>query len=98
MMIYTSGIMGSSTKRETLEQMQLRKLDTVLKKINLKAGDRMLDIGCGWGTLAIHAAKSGAKATGVTLGRNQTKWAEGKALEANVKDQVNILWYKTSNF
>jgi sphingolipid C9-methyltransferase len=91
MMIYTSGIMSSTTERETLEVMQQRKLETVCKKINLQPGDRMLDIGCGWGTLAVHAAKQGANATGLTLGRNQHNWGMGKAREAGVEDKVNIL-------
>lgn len=91
MMIYTSGIMSSSSKRETLEELQQRKLETVCHKINLKPGEKMLDIGCGWGTLSVHAATQGASVTGLTLGRNQTKWAEGKAAEANVSDKVRIL-------
>jgi cyclopropane fatty-acyl-phospholipid synthase-like methyltransferase len=91
MMIYTSGIMTSATERETLEQLQQKKLETVAKKIGLKSGDRMLDIGCGWGTLSVHAAKSGANVTGVTLGLNQTEWALKKAEEAKVADKVRIL-------
>ena len=71
--------------------MQQRKLDTVCKKINLQPGDRMLDIGCGWGTLAVHAATQGAKATGVTLGRNQNMWAMDKARKAGCQDNVDIL-------
>ncbi|KAH6566995.1 hypothetical protein BASA50_005449 [Batrachochytrium salamandrivorans] len=91
MMIYTSGILSSVSKRETLEEMQQRKLETVCKKINLQSGEKMLDIGCGWGTLSVHAAKQGANVTGVTLGRNQTKWSMGKAKEAGVEDKVRIL-------
>lgn len=91
MMIYTSGILTSSTKRETLEEMQQLKLETVCKKINLQKTDKMLDIGCGWGTLSVHAASKGAKVTGVTLGLNQTEWATKKAKEAKVADNVRIL-------
>jgi hypothetical protein len=91
MMIYTSGITKSATKRETLEEMQQCKLDTVTKKIGLKSGDKMLDIGCGWGTLSVHAAKQGADVTGVTLGLNQTEWALNKAAENGVSDNVRIL-------
>ena len=54
-MVYTSGIRLSET--DTLETMQHNKVDLVCQKIHLKAGDRMLDIGCGWGTLAIRATK-----------------------------------------
>jgi cyclopropane fatty-acyl-phospholipid synthase-like methyltransferase len=91
MMIYTSGIMKSSTKRETLEEMQQAKLETVCKKINLQKGDRHLDIGCGWGTLAVYSATQGSQATGVTLGRNQNQWAMTKAAEKGVSDRVRIL-------
>lgn len=91
MMIYTSGIMSSSSKRESLEVMQQRKLETVCKKILLKPGDRMLDIGCGWGTLSVHAAKQGADVTGITLGKNQHNWGMGKAREAGVEKRVNII-------
>ncbi|KAI9342345.1 S-adenosyl-L-methionine-dependent methyltransferase [Obelidium mucronatum] len=90
-MIYTSGIITDTTKPETLEQLQDNKLNLVCDKINLKKGDRMLDIGCGWGTLSVHAAKRGAKVTGVTLGRNQTAWGMGKASDAGVADNVRIL-------
>ncbi|KAI8900416.1 S-adenosyl-L-methionine-dependent methyltransferase [Globomyces pollinis-pini] len=91
MMIYTSGIIGQTNKRESLEEMQERKLETVCRKINVQPGDKMLDIGCGWGTLSVHAAKKGATVTGVTLGRNQTEWGMGKAREAGVEKNVNIL-------
>lgn len=90
-MIYTSGIISDLTKPETLEQMQDNKLNLVCDKINLKKGDRMLDIGCGWGTLSVHAAKRGATVTGVTLGKNQTAWGMGKAAEAGVAANVRIL-------
>ncbi|KAJ3272334.1 hypothetical protein HDV01_005768 [Terramyces sp. JEL0728] len=91
MMIYTSGIIGQSKKRESLEEMQQRKLDTVSKKVNLQKGDRLLDIGCGWGTLACHAAKKGASATGVTLSMRQIEWGLEKAKDAGVVDNVRFL-------
>ncbi|KAI5795251.1 S-adenosyl-L-methionine-dependent methyltransferase [Geopyxis carbonaria] len=74
-MIYTSGIISDITKEETLEELQDNKLKIVCSKINLQPGDRMLDLGCGWGTLARFASKNfGAHVTGITLGRNQTAW------------------------
>jgi 2-polyprenyl-3-methyl-5-hydroxy-6-metoxy-1,4-benzoquinol methylase len=91
MMIYTSGIMSSANKRESLEVLQQRKLQTVTDKIGLVPGDKMLDIGCGWGTLSVHAATKGADVTGVTLGLNQTEWAMGRAAQAGVADKVRIL-------
>lgn len=74
-MIYTSGIISDPSKEETLEQLQDNKLKIVCEKINLQKGERMLDLGCGWGTLARFASKNyGAHVTGITLGRNQTAW------------------------
>lgn len=91
-MIYTSGIMHDTSSFETLEQLQQHKLDLVTKKIQLKPEEKMLDIGCGWGTLSVHAAKQGASSvTGVTLGRNQAEWGMRQAAEAGVADKVNIL-------
>ena len=52
----------------TLEQAQARKVDLVARKLDLKPGDRLLDIGCGWGAMGIHAARHfGARVVGVTL-------------------------------
>ncbi|ODQ80270.1 hypothetical protein BABINDRAFT_161236 [Babjeviella inositovora NRRL Y-12698] len=74
-MIYTSGVISDITKEETLEQLQDNKLRIVCEKIDLKQGDRVLDLGCGWGTFASFASSQyGARVTGITLGRNQTKW------------------------
>jgi len=91
MMIYTSGIINDAKNPESLEQLQQNKLDLVSEKIQLKKGDRHLDIGCGWGTLAVHSAKLGAEVSGVTLGRNQAQWGMKKAEEAGVADRVRIM-------
>lgn len=91
MMIYTSGIMKGGEVRESLEEMQQNKLELVCQKINLKAGEKMLDLGCGWGTLAVHAATKGAKVTGLTLGRNQTEHGMKRAEAAGVPENVRIL-------
>lgn len=74
-MVYTSGIVSDINKEETLEELQDNKLAIVCEKVGLKKDETLLDIGCGWGTLARFASKHyGVKATGVTLGRNQTAW------------------------
>ena len=93
-MIYTSGIISDITKEETLEELQDNKLRVVCEKIGLQQGDTMLDLGCGWGTLAAYASSQyGANVTGITLGRNQTAWGN-KAIQSAVessqfKDTVN---------
>ena len=58
----------------------------VCDKIDLKPGEYMLDLGCGWGTLVSYASKVyGAKVTGITLGRNQTKWGNDKLKLQGIK-------------
>lgn len=74
-MIYTSGLISDINKDESLEKLQDNKLKTVCEKIDLKQGETLLDLGCGWGTLAAFASSQyGAHVTGVTLGKNQTKY------------------------
>jgi len=61
----------------TLEQAQIDKLDMVCRKLNLEPGDHLLDIGCGWGSLARYAAEQyGVKVTGITISREQQKLAQ----------------------
>lgn len=92
-MIYTSGIISDINKEETLEQLQDNKLAIVCEKIDLQAGEKLLDIGCGWGTLAKFASVNyGVKATGVTLGRNQTAWGNNGLRKAGIpEEQSGIL-------
>lgn len=92
-MIYTSGIISDINTEESLEQLQDNKLAIVCEKIGLKAGEKLLDIGCGWGTLARFASVNfGAKATGITLGRNQTAWGNSALRKAGIpEEQSNIL-------
>jgi sphingolipid C9-methyltransferase len=92
-MIYTSGIISDINKEETLEELQDNKLSIVCEKIALKQGERLLDIGCGWGTLAKFASVNyGAQATGITLGRNQTAWGNNGLRKAGItEEQSRIL-------
>ncbi len=61
----------------TLEQAQFEKFDLVCRKLGLKPGDRLLDVGCGWGGMVRHAAQHyGVQALGVTLSRQQAEWAQ----------------------
>ncbi|KAG6035722.1 Sphingolipid C9-methyltransferase 2 [Claviceps citrina] len=87
-MIYTSGIISDIHKEETLEQLQDNKLAIVCEKIGLQPGDRMLDIGCGWGTLARFASENyGAHVTGITLGCNQTAWGNSAMRRVGVSEE-----------
>lgn len=92
-MIYTSGMVTDPTRKETLEELQDNKLAAVCSKLALKPGEKLLDIGCGWGTLTAFAAKNfGVDATGVTLARNQTKFGNERiAKNGLTKDQARIL-------
>jgi sphingolipid C9-methyltransferase len=92
-MIYTCGVVLDLEKEESLEQLQDNKLTVVCEKLGLQPGDRLLDIGCGWGTLVAFAAKNyGVDATGVTLSRNQTAFGNAR-IKSNGVDpaQARIL-------
>ena len=76
---------------ETLAQAQTAKLDLILRKIALQPGERLLDIGCGWGALAIHAARHyGAQVLGITLSENQHALACERVQAAGLGGQVQI--------
>lgn len=77
---------------ENLDTAQTRKLDLVARKLELSPGDRLLDVGCGWGSMAIHAALHfGVHATGITLSESQAELARARARAAGVSDRVEIL-------
>ena len=61
---------------ESLEDAQRRKVALLLDRLEVKPGQRLLEIGCGWGSLAIEAARRGAKVVGLTLSRSQKQWAD----------------------
>lgn len=89
-MVYTSGFF--TNPNESVEQAQDNKMDLVCRKLQLEAGHRLLDIGCGWGTLVSHAARYyGAQATGVTIAKNQAAFGERRAKDWGVEDRVKIL-------
>lgn len=74
----------------TLDDAQRAKLDYVLDKVRLQPGDRFLDIGCGWGALAIRAAQRGAFALGVTLSRRQHEEAVRRIAAAGLSDRARV--------
>ena len=75
---------------DTLEAAQARKIDTLLDRLDLRPGDRLLEIGCGWGSLAIEAAKRGAQVTGVTLSTEQKAWADQRIADAGLSDRIDL--------
>jgi cyclopropane-fatty-acyl-phospholipid synthase len=75
----------------TLEEAQETKLELVCSKLGLRAGERLLDVGCGWGSFALHAAtRHGVHVVGVTLSGPQAELARGRAREQGVADRVEI--------
>jgi cyclopropane-fatty-acyl-phospholipid synthase len=62
----------------------------LLDRLQLTPGQRLLEIGCGWGTLAIEAAKRGARVVGLTLSTEQKEWADHKVADAGLCEQIEI--------
>lgn len=76
---------------ETLAAAQLKKIDHILTKIQLKPQQTLLDIGCGWGALVMRAAeKYGARCVGITLSENQYALAQERVRQAGLSDRVEI--------
>jgi len=78
-------------ENDTLEIAQNNKIDHIIKKLNLKSNQKVLDIGSGWGTLAIKIAqKSKCEVLGITLSENQLEYSKKKAKELNLENQVRF--------
>ncbi len=76
---------------QTLEEAQEAKLELVCKKLGLREGERVLDVGCGWGSFVLHAAtRHGVNAVGITLSEHQAQLARERAREAGVADRVEF--------
>ena len=76
---------------DTLEDAQNYKIQHIIKKLNIKPNQKVLDIGCGWGSLAIDIAKSAnCKVTGITLSENQFNYCNKKIKELNLEEQLNF--------
>ena len=76
---------------ETLEQAQQNKINHIIKKLNLRPGYKVLDIGCGWGSMCFSIAKqSECEVTGVTLSKNQYEYCKKRAKELGIDNQCNF--------
>ncbi|MGW7572634.1 class I SAM-dependent methyltransferase [Streptomyces sp. NPDC054765] len=75
----------------TLEDAQRDKLDLICRKLGLREGVRLLDVGCGWGSMVLHAAREyGVRAVGITLSEEQATFARKRIAEAGLADRIEI--------
>ena len=80
-----------ASEQDSLERAQERKLELICRKLRLEPGERMLDIGCGWGSLVLHAAAHhGVRALGVTLSEPQAELARRRIEAAGLGDRVEV--------
>jgi len=80
-----------STSGQSLESAQAAKLDLVCRKVGLREGSRLLDVGCGWGSLSLYAAEHfGARVTGVTIAAEQKRFIDERVRERGLEDLVEI--------
>ena len=88
-MVYSCAYFADPTT--TLEEAQVRKLDLICRKLSLRPGERLLDIGCGWGGLLIHAATHyDVRADGITLSEKQLEWTQQLIEENRLQDRVTV--------
>ncbi|MEM8680570.1 MAG: cyclopropane-fatty-acyl-phospholipid synthase family protein [Planctomycetota bacterium] len=88
-MVYSCGYFHDWN--QSIHEAQHNKLDMVCRKLQLTAGDRLLDIGCGWGALVCHAAQQyGVQAHGITLSERQFSYAQEKIARLGLRDQVTV--------
>jgi cyclopropane-fatty-acyl-phospholipid synthase len=88
-MTYSCAIFSRGAR--TLEEAQRTKLELVCTKLGLHAGERVLDVGCGWGSFALHAAREhGVHVTGITLSEPQAALARERAAAAGLAERIDI--------
>ncbi|MEV8018263.1 cyclopropane-fatty-acyl-phospholipid synthase family protein [Streptomyces sp. NPDC086554] len=91
-MVYSCAYWGADEEEaSTLEDAQRDKLELIARKLALKPGMRLLDVGCGWGSMAIHAAREhGVTVVGVTLSQEQAAYARKRIAEEGLTDRIEI--------
>ena len=86
---YSCGYWKKDT--ETLEDAQQNKIDHIIKKLDIKNGQKVLDVGCGWGGMALELARQkGCEVTGISLSKNQINYCKKKAKELGLDNQVSF--------
>lgn len=89
-MFYSSGVFLDPSS--TLEEAQFEKADRICRKLNLQPGQEVLEIGTGWGSFALHAARHyGARVTTTTISREQFEFAQKAVANAGLQDQITLL-------
>ncbi|CAL9481571.1 putative fatty acid methyltransferase [Streptomyces sp. enrichment culture] len=90
-MVYSCAYWPAPPPQGTLEQAQHDKLELVCRKLGLKPGQRLLDVGCGWGSLAVQAARDhGVGVVGITLSQEQAAYARKRVADEGLTDRVEI--------
>jgi cyclopropane-fatty-acyl-phospholipid synthase len=88
-MTYTCALFPAADT--SLERAQFAKHDLVARKLGLRPGQRLLDVGCGWGGMVMHAARHyGVRALGVTLSRRQAEWAQKQIAESGLSELAEV--------
>jgi len=87
--LYSCAYWKNDTK--TLEEAQKNKIDHIVKKLDIKQGQKILEVGCGWGGMAFEIAKQkGCEVLGISLSKNQINYCKKKAKELGLDNQVNF--------
>ncbi|MER8015470.1 class I SAM-dependent methyltransferase [Streptomyces griseoluteus] len=90
-MVYSCAYWEAPETGASLESAQRDKLELVCRKLGLKPGQRLLDVGCGWGSMAVHAAREhGVSVVGVTLSQEQAAFARKRVADEGLTDRVEI--------
>ena len=86
---YSCAYWKENTK--TLEEAQQNKIDHIIKKLNIKSGQKILEVGCGWGGMAFEIARQkGCEVKGISLSKNQINYCKNKAKELKLDNQVSF--------